>query len=67
MATSAFEELVEDFEFLDDWEDRYALVIELGKDMPPLDEAFKVPATKVEGVCQPSLVARISYRWDLFL
>jgi len=49
MATSAFEELVEDFEFLDDWEDRYALVIELGKDMPPLDEAFKVPATKVEG------------------
>ena len=31
MATPAFEELVEDFEFLDDWEDRYRHVIDLGK------------------------------------
>ena len=49
MATQAFEEIVEDFEFLDDWEDRYRLVIEEGKAMPPLDEALKVPATRVEG------------------
>jgi cysteine desulfuration protein SufE len=49
MATEAFEELAEDFEFLDDWEDRYAHVIELGKAMDPLEDAFKVPATKVEG------------------
>ncbi|MCV2892188.1 SufE family protein [Lentibacter sp. XHP0401] len=49
MASAAFEELVEDFEFLDDWEERYALVIELGKAMEPLAEALKVPATKVEG------------------
>lgn len=49
MATAAFEELVEDFEFLDDWEDRYRHVIEQGKAMAPLDEAFKVPATKVHG------------------
>lgn len=49
MAQPAFEEIVEDFEFLDDWEDRYRLVIEQGKDMPPLDAALKVPATKVEG------------------
>lgn len=49
MAQSAFEELVEDFEFLDDWEDRYRLVIEEGKAMPPLDDALKVPATKVDG------------------
>lgn len=49
MATQAFEDIVEDFEFLDDWEDRYGLVIDLGKDMEPLDEALKVPATKVEG------------------
>ena len=49
MATAAFEELVEDFEFLDDWEDRYRHVIEQGKAMDPLDEAFKVPATKVHG------------------
>ena len=49
MATEAFEEIVETFEFLDDWEDRYRHVIELGKAMPPLDDAYKVPATKVEG------------------
>ncbi|SEQ84250.1 SufE family protein [Thalassovita taeanensis] len=49
MATEAFEAIVEDFEFLDDWEDRYRHVIELGRAMAPLDEAFKVPSTKVEG------------------
>ncbi|MEL6449964.1 MAG: SufE family protein [Pseudomonadota bacterium] len=49
MATPAFEEIVEDFEFLEDWEDRYRYVIEQGKAMPPLDDAFKVPATKVDG------------------
>ena len=49
MATAAFEEIVEDFEFLEDWEDRYRYVIEQGKAMDPLDDALKVPATKVEG------------------
>lgn len=49
MAQPAFEEIVEDFEFLEDWEDRYRHVIELGKAMDPLDEALKVPANKVDG------------------
>ena len=49
MAQAAFEEVVEDFEFLEDWEDRYRMVIEMGKALPPLDEALKVPATRVEG------------------
>lgn len=49
MASAAFEEIVEDFEFLDDWEDRYRHVIDMGKAMPPLDEALRVPATKVQG------------------
>ncbi len=49
MATEAFEEVAETFEFLDDWEDRYRHVIELGKAMPPLDDGFKVPALKVQG------------------
>lgn len=49
MAQPAFEEIVETFEFLDDWEDRYRHVIEMGKAFPPLDDAVKVPATKVEG------------------
>ncbi len=49
MATPAFEEIAETFDFLDDWEDRYRHVIELGKAMPPLDDSFKVPALKVDG------------------
>ena len=49
MATAAFEEIAETFDFLDDWEERYRHVIELGKAMPPLDPAFRVPATKVDG------------------
>ncbi|MBE1293198.1 MAG: SufE family protein [Shimia sp.] len=49
MATEAFEDIVEDFEFIEDWEDRYRYVIEQGKDMPVLDEALRVPATKVDG------------------
>jgi cysteine desulfuration protein SufE len=49
MATEAFEDIAETFEFLDDWEDRYRHVIELGRAMPPLDDSFKVPALKVQG------------------
>lgn len=49
MAREAFEEIAETFEFLDDWEDRYRHVIELGRELPSLDDAVKVPATKVEG------------------
>jgi cysteine desulfuration protein SufE len=49
MASAAFEEIVEDFEFLEDWEDRYRHVIEQGKALEPLPEALKVPATKVDG------------------
>jgi cysteine desulfuration protein SufE len=60
MATQAFENIVEDFTFLDDWEDRYAMVIDLGKSLDGLDDALKVPATKVEGCAsQVWLVPRI--------
>lgn len=49
MASAAFEELVEDFEFLKDWEDRYRHVIDEGKAMVALDETLRVPAAKVDG------------------
>lgn len=49
MASEAFEEIAETFDFLDDWEERYRHVIDLGKAMAPLEDAFRVPATKVEG------------------
>ena len=49
MANPNFEDLVDTFEFLEDWEDRYRHVIDMGKAMPPLEDALKVPATKVDG------------------
>lgn len=49
MATDRFESIADDFAFLDDWEDRYRYVIELGRAMPPLEPGLKTPASKVEG------------------
>ena len=49
MATPAFEEIAETFDFLEDWEERYRHVIELGKAMPAMDASLQVPATKVDG------------------
>jgi len=38
-----------DFALLDDWEDRYRYVIELGRSLPPLPEALRTHANKVRG------------------
>ena len=48
MSTS-LETIQSDFAFLDDWEDRYRYIIELGRDMPPLAESDKNAANKVDG------------------
>ena len=42
-------DLIENFGLFDDWEDRYRYLIDLGKDLPPMEESLKVPAHKVEG------------------
>ena len=49
MSTAAFEDIVETFEFLDDWEDRYRHLIEIGKAMPAMDPSLQTPASKVDG------------------
>ena len=41
--------LRDDFAVLDDWEDRYRHVIDLGKALPEMDAALKTAATKVSG------------------
>lgn len=41
--------LIEDFEFLDGWEERYMHVIDLGKAMDPLPESDQIDANKVQG------------------
>ncbi len=47
--SAAFEDLVADFEFIDDWEERYKYLIDLGKQLPHFDEADKTEANKVHG------------------
>ena len=45
------EELKETFGFFDDWEDKYRFIIDLGKDLTPLEEADKTEANLIRG-CQ---------------
>ncbi len=45
----AIQDLIDDFSYLDDWEDRYKYVIELGKKLSPLSEAEHNDSTKVLG------------------
>ncbi|NNF78900.1 MAG: SufE family protein [Rhizobiales bacterium] len=44
-----FNELVDDFSFLDDWEDRYRYVIELGRELSELEDSQRIEANKVHG------------------
>lgn len=55
----SIDELIDDFEFLDDWEDRYRHVIELGKALEPFPDELRSDITKVKGcVSQVWLVSR---------
>ena len=45
------DELVDNFALLDDWEDKYRYIIDLGSKLPPLDEKYKTDDWKVRG-CQ---------------
>jgi cysteine desulfuration protein SufE len=46
---AAFAEIADNLRFLDDWEDRYRYIIELGQALPPIDEAERTAANKVNG------------------
>ena len=42
-------EIADEFDFLDDWEDRYAHIIDLGKANPPLEVTERTEESKVRG------------------
>lgn len=48
------EELVENFEILEDWDERYAYLMELGRKMPPMNESDKTEENRVKG-CQATV------------
>ena len=43
------QDMIDDFAFLDDWEDRYMHLIDLGKGLAPLPEGTQIDANKVKG------------------
>ena len=43
------DEIIENFELLEEWDDRYRYLIELGRALPPLPEAARNDANKVQG------------------
>ena len=52
-------ELIEDFSFFDTWEDKYQYLIDIGRNVPQMDEALKTEENKMKG-CQ-SLVYFCKY------
>ncbi len=64
-AAARFEDILADFELLDDWEDRYRYVIELGRKLDPLPESQRTPANKVQGcVSQVWLATQVDRSTD---
>lgn len=55
------DEVIDEFSAFDDWMDKYALLIELGNSLFPLDEQFKVESNLIEG-CQSRVWLHAEYR-----
>jgi cysteine desulfuration protein SufE len=49
MTQSSIDEIIENFDLLEEWDDRYRYLIELGRTLPPLPEAARSDANKVQG------------------
>ncbi|NOU08177.1 MAG: SufE family protein [Hyphomicrobiaceae bacterium] len=61
----AFEDLRADFDLLDEWEDKYRYVMDLGKALPELPQELRTEQTKVRGCAsQVWLVSRVTGRAD---
>ncbi len=57
------DEIIEEFSELDDWMDRYQLLIDLGNEQEPLDEKYKTESNLIDG-CQSRVWLQADYRDD---
>ena len=48
------DEIIEEFAVFDDWMDKYSLLIDMGRNLEPLDETLKTPDNRIEG-CQSNV------------
>ena len=53
-------EIIDEFSELDDWMDRYALIIDMGNALPPIDEKYRTPEHLIEG-CQSRVWLNAEY------
>ncbi len=65
MTIPSLEDLFSDFEILDDWEDRYKYVIELGNKLPELNENDRTQENKVQG-CASQVWIKTSIKGNNF-
>ena len=49
MSIATFDDVEAEFEALDDWDDRYRLLIDLGRGLPAMADVLKTEATRVRG------------------
>ena len=54
------DQVIAEFSELDDWMDRYQLLIDLGNEQPPLNEQYKTPQNLIEG-CQSRVWLQADY------
>lgn len=52
--------VIEEFSAFDDWMDKYALLIDLGNSLPPLDDKYKTESNLIEG-CQSRVWLQADY------
>ena len=53
-------EIIDEFSGFDDWMDKYALLIDLGNSLPPLEEKYKTESNLIEG-CQSRVWLQADY------
>lgn len=53
-------EVIEEFSAFDDWMDKYALLIDLGNSLPPLEDKYKTESNLIEG-CQSRVWFQADY------
>lgn len=55
------QEIIDDFEFLTDWMDKYEMIIQLGKELPLIDDRYKTDQYKIKG-CQSQVWVHADYK-----
>ena len=58
------EKIIEEFSLFDDWMDKYNLIIDIGKDLPVIDQKYKVKDFLIEG-CQSKVWLHPEYDGNL--